>query len=174
MAQISRDTLLTLEAYSKQRKDFRTRVITHKKNRMVHLGEHVTLIFEDDGIEDELQAYNPLIPDGTNLKATMQIEFEDPIARARELARLKGIEHRVYVQVDGHPRVYAIADEDLERSNEQKTSAVHFLRFDLTAPMIDSFKRANQVAIGIDVPVYDVRVDEIAPEVQAALARDFA
>jgi len=194
MAQISRDTLLTLEAYSKQRKDFRTRVITHKKNRMVHLGEHVTLIFEDeltiryqvqemlriektfeeDGIEDELQAYNPLIPDGTNLKATMQIEFEDPIARARELARLKGIEHRVYVQVDGHPRVYAIADEDLERSNEQKTSAVHFLRFDLTAPMIDSFKRANQVAIGIDLPVYNVRVDEIAPEVQAALARDFA
>jgi hypothetical protein len=194
MAQISRDSLLTLEAYSKQRKDFRTRVIMHKKNRTVHLGEHVTLIFEDEltiryqvqemlriektfeeeGIQDELQAYNPLIPDGTNLKATMQIEFEDPTARARELARLKGIEHRVYVQVDGHPRVYAIADEDLERSNEQKTSAVHFLRFDLAPAMIDAFKRGNPVAIGIDLPAYNVRVDEIAPEVQAALARDFA
>src|SRR5215468_8732487 len=152
MAQISRDSLLTLEAYSKQRKDFRARVIAHKKNRMVHLGEHVTLIFEDEltiryqvqemlriektfeeeGIEDELQAYNPLIPDGANLKATMQIEFEDPTARARELVRLKAIEHHVYIQVQDHERVYAIADEDMERSNAQKTSAVHFLRFEFT------------------------------------------
>ena len=194
MAQISRDSLLTLEAYSKKRKEFRARVISHKKNRMVHLGEHVTLIFEDeltiryqvqemlriektfeeDGIRGELEAYNPLIPDGTNLKATMQIEFEDPSVRAHELARLKGIEDRVYMQVDGAARVYAIADEDMERSNEQKTSAVHFLRFEFTPAMIDSFRRGAAVAIGIDMPVYDVRVDEIAPEVQSALARDFA
>ena len=194
MAQISRDSLLTLEAYSKKRKEFRARVISHKKNRMVHLGEHVTLIFEDeltiryqvqemlriektfeeDGIRGELEAYNPLIPDGTNLKATMQIEFEDPSVRAHELARLKGIEDRVYLQVDGAARVYAIADEDMERSNEQKTSAVHFLRFEFTPAMIDSFRRGAAVAIGIDMPVYDVRVDEIAPEVQSALARDFA
>ncbi|HUL63726.1 MAG TPA: DUF3501 family protein [Burkholderiaceae bacterium] len=194
MPRIDRDSLLTLEAYSKQRKDFRARVIAHKKNRMVHLGEHVTLIFEDEltiryqvqemlriektfeeeGIEDELQAYNPLIPDGTNLKATMQIEFEDATARARELARLRGIEHRVYFEIDGAPRVYAIADEDLQRSNEQKTSAVHFLRFEFTPSMIAAFKDASPVAMGIDLPVYDVRVEEIAPEVQAALARDFA
>jgi hypothetical protein len=194
MAQISRDSLLTLEAYSRQREDFRSRVIAHKKNRMVHLGEHVTIIFEDEltiryqvqemlriektfeeeGIQDELEAYNPLIPDGTNLKATMQIEFEDPTARARELARLRGIEDRVYMQVDGHERVYAIADEDLERSTAEKTSAVHFLRFEFTPPMIEAFKNANPVAIGIDLPLYEVRVDEIAPEVQMALARDFS
>ena len=194
MPQIDRDSLLTLEAYSKQRKDFRARVIAHKKNRMVHLGEHVTLIFEDEltiryqvqemlriektfeeeGIEDELQAYNPLIPDGANLKATMQIEFEDPTARARELARLKGIEHRVYFEIDGSPRVFAIADEDLQRSNEEKTSAVHFLRFEFTPSMIAAFKDATPVAMGIDMPIYDIRVEEIAPEVQAALARDFA
>src|SRR4029453_17297807 len=134
---------MTLEAYAKARKEFRAKVIAHKKPRTIHLGEHVTLIFEDEltiryqvqemlriektfeeeGIQDELEAYNPLIPDGTNLKATMQIEFEDPTARARELARLKGVEHRVYIEVDGEKRVYALADEDLERSNDQKTSA---------------------------------------------------
>jgi hypothetical protein len=194
MAQISRDSLLTLEAYARQRNDFRARVIAHKKFRKIHLGEHVTLIFEDEltiryqvqemlriektfeesSIQDELQAYNPLIPDGRNLKATMQIEFEDATARARELARLKGIEDRVYVQVEGHERVYAIADEDLERENEQKTSAVHFLRFEFSAPMITAFKRGDPVAVGIDLPNYDVRVEEIAPEAQASLVRDFA
>jgi hypothetical protein len=194
MAQISRDSLLTLEAYARQRQDFRARVIAHKKNRMVHLGEHVTLIFEDEltiryqiqemlriektfeeqGIRHELEAYNPLIPDGTNLKATMQIEFEDPTARARELARLRGIEDRVFMQVDGHAKVYAVADEDLERSNQDKTSAVHFLRFEFSAPMLDAFKRGDAVAIGIDLAGYAVRIDQIAPEVQSALARDFA
>jgi hypothetical protein len=193
MAQISRDSLLTLEAYARQRNDFRARVIAHKKNRMVHLGEHVTLIFEDEltiryqiqemlriektfeeqGIQHELEAYNPLIPDGSNLKATMQIEFEDPTARARELARLRGIEERVFMQVDGYAKVYAIADEDLERSNQDKTSAVHFLRFEFAAPMLDAFKRGDAVAIGIDLAGYAVRIDEIAPEVQSALARDF-
>ncbi len=194
MAQISRDSLLTLEAYARQRRDFRARVIAHKKNRTVHLGEHVTLIFEDEltiryqvqemlriektfeeqGIQDELDAYNPLIPDGTNLKATMMIEYDDPAVRRRELARLKGIEDRVYVQVDGHPRVYAIADEDLERENEQKTSSVHFLRFEFDPAMVASFRSGAPVAMGIDHPNCTVRVDEIAPQVQAALARDFA
>jgi hypothetical protein len=194
MAQISRDSLLTLEAYARQRKEFRARVIAHKKHRTVHLGEHLTLIFEDEltiryqiqemlriektfeeeGIRDELDAYNPLIPDGTNLKATMMIEYDDPDVRKRELAKLRGIDDRVYMQVDGHARVYAIADEDLERENEEKTSSVHFLRFEFTAEMITSFKGGAAVAVGVDHPNYTVRVEELAPEVQAALARDFA
>jgi hypothetical protein len=191
---ISRDSLLTLEAYSKSRKDFRARVIAHKKNRTLRLGENVTLIFEDEltiryqiqemlriektfeesGIQDELDAYNPLIPDGTNLKTTMMIEYDDPLERKRELARLKGIEDKVYVQVDGHAKVYAIADEDLERENEEKTSSVHFLRFELTPAMIGSFRGGAAVAVGCDHPHYDHRIDELAPEVQSALARDFA
>jgi hypothetical protein len=194
MAQIARDSLLSLESYAKQRKAFRARVLAHKKNRTVRLGEHVTLIFEDEltiryqiqemlriektfeeqGIQDELDAYNPLVPDGTNLKATMMIEYDDPVVRKRELARLKGIEDRVYVQVDGQPRVYAIADEDLERETEEKTSSVHFLRFEFEPAMIASFRQGSAVAIGIDHPNYGVRVDEIAPQVQGALAQDFA
>jgi hypothetical protein len=194
MAQISRDSLLTLEAYSRQRKDFRARVIAHKKNRTLHLGAHVTLIFEDEltmryqiqemlriektfeesGIQDELDAYNPLIPDGGNLKATMMIEYDDPDVRKRELARLKGVEDRVYVQVDGHGRSYAIADEDLERENDTKTSSVHFLRFEFSPEMIASFKAGAAVAVGVDHANYMVRVDEVAPAVQTALVRDFA
>ena len=194
MAQISRDSLLTLEAYARQRKDFRTRVIAHKKNRTLHLGAHVTLIFEDEltmryqiqemlriektfeesCIQDELDAYNPLIPDGSNLKATLMIEYDDPDVRKRELSRLKGVEDRVYVQVDGHGRSYAIADEDLERENDSKTSSVHFLRFEFSPEMIASFKAGAAVAVGIDHPNYTVRVDEVAPAVQTALVRDFA
>ena len=194
MAQISRDSLLTLEAYSRQRKEFRARVIAHKKNRTLHLGEHVTLIFEDEltvryqiqemlriektfeeaASSDELDAYNPLIPDGSNLKATMMIEYDDPAERKEELAKLRGVEDRVYVQVDGHGKVYAIADEDLERENDEKTSSVHFLRFELVPEMIASFKGGAAVAIGIDHAGYAVRVDEVAPDVQTALARDFA
>lgn len=194
MAQISRDSLLTLEAYSRQRKEFRARVIAHKKNRTLHLGAHITLIFEDEltmryqiqemlriektfeeaGIQDELDAYNPLIPDGSNLKATMMIEYDDPDVRKRELARLKGVEDRVYVQVDGHGRSYAIADEDLERENDAKTSSVHFLRFEFTPEMIASFKAGAAVAVGVDHANYMVRVDEVAPAVQTALVRDFA
>jgi len=191
---ISRDSLLTLEAYARQRKEFRTRVIAHKKFRTLQLGGHVTLIFEDEltiryqiqemlriektfeeaGIQDELDAYNPLIPDGTNLKATMMIEYDDPVERKRELAQLKGIEDKVYVQVDGHAKAYAIADEDLERENEEKTSSVHFLRFELTPSMIASFKGGAAVAVGCDHPHYAHRIDELAPEVQSALAKDFA
>jgi hypothetical protein len=194
MARISRDSLLTLEQYAHERSDFRARVIAHKKNRTVRIGEHVTLIFEDEltiryqiqemlriektfeesGIQDELDAYLPLVPDGTNLKATMMIEYEEPLERKRELAKLKGVEERTYVQVDGFDRVYAIADEDLERENEEKTSSVHFLRFEFTPEMIAGAKSGAALAVGVDHPNYNVRIDEVAPQVQAALARDFA
>jgi len=194
MPQITQSSLLTLEAYAKQRKEFRARVLAHKRNRILHLGAHVTLIFEDEltvryqiqemlriektfeeaGIRDELEAYNPLIPDGTNLKATMMIEYEDPAERARALARLIGIEARVYVQPDGEVRSYAIADEDLSRDNADKTSAVHFLRFEFAPHAIAAFRGGRSIAVGIDHPQYQVRVDEIAAEVQGSLARDFA
>jgi hypothetical protein len=193
MAQISRSSLLTLEAYARQRKEFRARVLAHKKNRTVRLGDHVTLVFEDEltvryqiqemlriektfeegGIQDELDAYGPLVPDGTNLKATMMLEYEDPRVRAQQLAKLKGIEKRTYVQVDGFARVYAIADEDLERENEEKTSSVHFLRFEFEPAMIAVMKKGAALALGIDHPEYAVRIDEVAPQVQSALAKDF-
>jgi hypothetical protein len=194
MAAISRDSLLSLEAYAKSRKEFRAKVIAHKKNRTLRLGEHVTLIFEDEltvryqiqemlriektfeeeGIQDELDAYNPLVPDGTNLKATMMIEYDDPVLRKRELARLIGIEDKTYLQVDGFDKVYAIADEDLERENEEKTSSVHFLRFEFAPAMIEGLKKGAALAVGVDHPNYPVRVDEVAPNVQAALVKDFA
>ncbi len=194
MAQISRDSLLTLESYARQRKEFRAKVLDHKKNRKLHLGQHVTLIFEDEltiryqiqemlriektfeeaGIQDELDAYNPLVPDGSNLKATMMIEYDDAAERKIELARLKGVEDAVYFQVDDHPKVYAIADEDLERENEEKTSSVHFLRFEFSPAMIASFKGGAAVAIGVDHVNCSYRVDEIAPSVQTSLASDFA
>jgi hypothetical protein len=193
MAQISRESLLTLEAYAKQRPEFRARVLAHKKNRTVRLGDHVTLIFEDEltiryqiqemlriektfeeaGIRDELDAYTPLVPDGTNLKATMMIEYEDPVVRKAELAKLKGVEDRVYLQVDGHPKVYAIADEDMERENEEKTSSVHFLRFEFEPAAIAALKKGAAIAMGVDHPNLSLRLDEIAPQVQAALVRDF-
>src|SRR5205814_9205362 len=157
---ITRHSLLSLEAYARQRNEFRAKVIEHKKRRNVHLGEHVLLqfedeltiryqvqemlriekIFEDAGIQDELDAYNPLVPDGRNWKATLQVEYEDVEELKRARARLKGIEDRVWVQVDGQPRVHAIADEDLERENDEKTSAMHFLRFELTPAMIAALK----------------------------------
>jgi len=191
---ITRESLLTLEAYARERQQFRAKVMAHKKNRTVRLGEHITLIFEDEltiryqiqemlriektfeerGIQDELDAYVPLIPDGTNLKATMMIEYVDEAMRRIELARLKGVEERVYVQVDGCGRVYAIADEDMPRENQEKTSSVHFLRFELEPSMIDAFRNGAAVALGVDHPNYNVRLDEVAPEVQVALTRDFA
>ncbi len=194
MTAISLSSLLTLEAYARQRQEFRRRVLAHKKHRTLQVGGNVTLIFEDEltvryqiqemlriektfeeqGIRDELDAYNPLIPDGTNLKATMMIEYEDPAERARALARLIGIESRVYVQVDGTPRCYAIADEDLPRDDGQKTSSVHFLRFEFSAEAIAAFRAGRSVAVGIDHPGYAFRIDEIAAEVQGSMARDFA
>ena len=191
---ITRESLLTLEAYSKQRNQFRAEVIAHKKHRTVHLGEHVTLIFEDEltmryqvqemlriekifeeeGIQDELDTYNPLVPDGSNFKATMMIEYASETERARALAKLKGIEDRIFVEVEGQPRVHAIADEDLERENAEKTSAVHFLRFEFTATMKAALKGGAQLKVGCDHPEYLAQLNEIEPETLASLVSDLS
>ncbi len=193
MPRIERDSLLSLEAYARERNAFRARVIEHKKRRTAHVGEHVTLIFEDEltiryqiqemlrierifeaaGIEGELEAYNPMVPDGGNLKATMMIEYPDVDERQRNLARLKGVADRVWVQAQGCARVYAVADEDLERENEDKTSAVHFLRFELDREMRNALRKGAGLAIGVDHPHYQASV-EVASEVRAALAADLA
>jgi len=193
MARIERASLLSLEAYARERNAFRARVLEHKKQRTVHLGEHVTLIFEDEltvryqiqemlriertfeeaGIQDELDVYNPLVPDGTNLKASMVIEYPDAAARQAALGRLKGIEDRVWLQAADGTRVFAIADEDLERENAEKTSAVHFLRFELDAEARAALRGGAPLRLGIDHPQYQASV-EAAPEVRAALAADLA
>jgi hypothetical protein len=192
MQKISRDSLMSLESYAKARKDFRARVLAHKKNRIVRLGEHVTLIFEDEltiryqvqemlrverifeeaGIQEELDAYNPLIPDGRNFKATMMIEYEDVNERRAALARLKGIEDRVWVRVEGCAPVYAIADEDLERETDEKTSAVHFVRFELTREMAEALKYGVGLSVGVDHPHYNAKVDPLPTEVRSALLAD--
>jgi hypothetical protein len=194
MPRITRESLLTLEGYAKARKDFRAKVLAHKKARTVHLGEHVTLVFEDEltmryqiqemlriekifeeeGIQGELDAYNPLVPDGSNFKATMLIEYEDVEARRRALARLRGAEDRVWVQVEGCPRVYAIADEDLERENEEKTSAVHFLRFELTPEMKAALKYGVGLAIGVDHPNYQATIPAVDAPTRSALVADLS
>lgn len=192
MAKVTRDSLMTLEAYARARADLRAQVLEHKKDRKVPLGAHVTLlfedeqtvryqiqemlrierIFEDEGIQHELDAYNPLIPDGTNLKATMLIEYEDVEQRRRELARLVGIEDRVWVRVEGHDKVFAIADEDLERSTEDKTSAVHFLRFELDATMIAALKGGAALAVGVDHEHYPAQAEPLPDAVRDSLAAD--
>jgi hypothetical protein len=190
---IQRDSLLSLEAYARQRGEFRAKVMQHKKRRTVHLGGNLTLqfedeltiryqvqemlrierIFEEEGIQHELDAYNPLVPDGTNWKATMMIEYPDVDERHRMLAALKGIEARVWVQVGELARVYAIADEDLERETDEKTSSVHFLRFELDTAMRERLRGGAPVRIGVDHPQYRAGI-ELAPEVRAALTRDLA
>ena len=193
MPQIDRSSLMTLETYARERPQFRARVMAHKKPRTVHLGEHVTLLFEDEltiryqvqemlrverifeeaGIQEELAAYNPLVPDGRNLKATMMIEYPDPDERSKRLADLIGIEDKVWLQVAGYERVQAIADEDLDRANEQKTSAVHFLRFELDEAMAQALKKDAGLAIGVDHPRYSATLE--APQaVRDALVRDLA
>ena len=187
---LTRDDLWSLEEYAECREDFRKHVIEHKKNRQVYLGAHATLYFENtttmkyqiqemlrvekiftaNEIEEELSAYNPLIPDGTNLKATFMIEYPDVEERRAALSRMQGIEHRVWVQIGDHDRVYATANEDLNRSNESKTAAVHFLRFELSAPM--RADTTSQIRMGIDhaeLP-YEVTLD---PAVAASLRGDF-
>ena len=183
---------MTLEAYAKQRKAFRAKVIEHKKRRTVHVGEHVTLqfedeltiryqvqemlrierIFEEEGIQEELDAYNPLIPDGANLKATMMIEYPDPEERQRMLARLRGIEDKTWVQVEGCARVYAIADEDLERETEDKTSSVHFLRFELSDEMCKALKYGVGLSVGVDHAQYRASIEPLASDVRASLVSD--
>jgi hypothetical protein len=167
MNKLQRHDLLTLEAYAAQRSEFRARVMAHKKGRKVHLGGHLTFVFEDrltiqyqvqemlriekifeaSGINEELEAYNPLIPDGRNLKATLFVEYEDVEERKRELARLTGIEHQIVLTVAGHAAVTAIADEDMDRSTEEKTAAVHFLRFELDDAMITDWKAGAAVTL---------------------------
>jgi Protein of unknown function (DUF3501) len=194
MPRITRDSLMTLEAYAKVRPEFRANVMAHKKNRTVALGEHVTLIFEDEmtmryqiqemlraerifeerGIEDELDAYNPLIPDGSNWKATMLIQYADVEERQRALAELIGVEDRVWVQAEGCPRVYAIADEDLERENDEKTSAVHFLRFELDAAMKQALGSAAAIRMGVDHPRYQATLAALPESVRESLLRDLS
>ena len=188
---ITPESLMTLEAYSKYRKAHKAEVMAHRKLRNVPLGEHVTLqfesemtlryqiqemlriekIFEEDGIAQEIDAYAPLMPDGSNWKATMMIEYPDENERRRELARLIGVEDRMFVEVEGHQRVYAIADEDLDRENDEKTSAVHFVRFEFSPAMVAAVKAGASVKLGCDHRNYPAHTT-IAPETLASLAGD--
>jgi Protein of unknown function (DUF3501) len=191
MTKITRESLMSLEAYAKARPEFRAKAMAHKRLRTVHIGDHVTLLFEDEttiryqiqeilrvekqfeeqGILDELEAYNPLIPDGRNFKATMMIEYADGAERRIALTKLKSIEDKTWVQVEGSKKVYAIADEDLERENETKTSAVHFVRFELSQEMAAALKYGVTLSMGVDHPNYAASTD-IASETRAALVAD--
>lgn len=192
MSVITRESLLTLEAYEKARPALRRDAMERKNKRKVFVGDHVMMQFEDEvtiryqiqemlraektfdeeGIQDELEAYNPLLPEGSNWKATQMIEYTDVDERALKLVELKGIERHTYVQIVGHERVYAIADEDMPRENDEKTSAVHFLRFELDAAMVSAAKNGEPIAVGVDLPAYDVRVEEVGPQTQGMLVAD--
>ena len=189
---ITPESLLSLEQYHKQRGQIRERIIALRRRRSVHLGEHVTLIFESEdlmryqiqemlrvekifeseGIQDELDAYNPLVPDGSNFKATMMIEYTSEVERKAALRCLRGVENRVFVEVEGQKRVYAIADEDLERTTDDKTSAVHFLRFELTPSMCAALKSGAQMKVGCDHREYPMHLDGLPPETLAELVAD--
>ena len=188
------EDLYSLEQYAKRREHFRAQVLAHKKRRSLQVGPNATFCFEDRltvqyqvqemlrierifeaaGIDDELGAYNPLIPDGSNWKATLLIEYPDADVRKAALAKLKGIEDRCWVQVAGHERVHAIADEDLDRENEEKTSSVHFLRFELTAAMVAEAKRGAGIGVGVDHEHYRHAVEPVPEAVRAALVADLA
>jgi hypothetical protein len=190
---ITRDSLMTLEAYSKIRQSSRAQAIAHRKQRSVRLGEHMTLQFEDEqtirrqiqemlhiekifdeeGIQSEIEAYGPLVPDGSNWKATMLLEYPDPHERKRELARLIGVEDRLFVEVEGHARVYAIADEDLDRENDEKTSSVHFVRFEFPPAAREAIRAGAAVKLGCDHTNYPAHV-HIAAETLASLAGDLS
>jgi hypothetical protein len=191
---LAESDLLSLERYSRERPEFRARVIAHKKNRQINVGGHTMWLFEDrltvqyqiqemlrterifeaEGIAEELEAYNPLIPDGRNWKVTLLIEYPDPEVRRVQLEKLRGVEDRCWVQVGGLPRIFAIADEDLERENDVKTSAVHFLRFELTAEMADEAKGGAALAAGIDHPNYLQELRPVPENVRAALIADLS
>jgi hypothetical protein len=188
---ITADSLMTLEAYAKWRKQHKGEVIAHRKLRSVQLGENLRVqfeselsmryqiqemlrvekIFEEEGIQSEVESYAPLVPDGSNWKATMLLEYPDVTERRRELGRLIGVEDRMFVEVEGHARVYAIADEDLERQNEEKTSSVHFLRFEFTPAMRQAVKAGAAVKLGCDHTNYPAHLS-IPPETLASLAGD--
>ena len=188
---ITPESLMTLEAYTKWRKVHKPEVIAHRKLRSVQLGDHVNLqfesettiryqiqemlriekIFEEEGIQQEIDAYAPLVPEGSNWKATMLIEYPDVNERKRELARLIGVEDRMFIEVEGHPRVYAIADEDLDRENEEKTSAVHFVRFEFDAATKAALKAGAAAKLGCDHTNYPAHT-QIAEDALASLAGD--
>jgi hypothetical protein len=192
MQKLSRADLFTLEAYAAQRTQLRKTALAHKRARSLHLGEHITLLFEDSitvqaqvqemlrierifesaGIQDELDAYNPLIPDGSNLKATLLIEYPDPQQRTLELARLRGIERAFFAEVAGHAHATAHADEDLDRSDDDKTAAVHFLRFEFAHDAIVAFKSGAALHFGIDDPRMPLHVEAVDP-LRTALLADF-
>ncbi len=192
MRKLDRATLWGLEDYATVRPTFRAQVIEHKKSRRVALGPHATLVFEDfitmkyqvqemlrverifeaAGIAEEIAAYNPLIPDGHNWKATFMIEYQDVAERRAALAQMIDIEHRVWVRIGSSEPIYAIANEDLPRSNDEKTAAVHFLRFDLTTALIDRVKSGAAIALGIDHPALPYRIDPVPEDVRASLAAD--
>ncbi len=194
MSKLSRADLMTLEAYAKARPAMREQVIAHKKDRSIALGDHVTLMFEDAltmryqiqemlrverifeeaGIQDELDAYNPLIPDGSNWKATMLIEYPDVAERQAMLARLKGIEDKLWVQAAGQSKIYAIADEDMERANAEKTSAVHFMRFELDAASVKAIKAGAAISIGVAHPEYTAQIAALPEATRNSLAQDLA
>ncbi len=194
MSKLKRDDLYTLEDYAQIREEFKARVMAEKQHRRVPVGPHVMLhfenrlimqyqvqemlrverIFEPQGIQEELDTYNPLIPDGSNWKATMMIEYEDPAVRDRELARLIGIEQKTWVRVEGFEKVYAIADEDLERQNETKTSSVHFLRFELTPEMVEAAKRGASISVGIDHPHYTHQNSALSSQTRQSLVADLS
>ena len=185
--------LMSLEQYARERPALRARLIEHRRRRALPLGPHCTWSFEDRltvqyqvqemlraerifepaGIAEELAAYNPLIPDGTNLKATVMLEYPDPAERAERLSALRGFGARCWMQVVGFARVAAIADEDLERENEEKTSAVHFVRFEFAAPMIAALKEGAALGAGVDHPAYRYEVEPLAPSLRQALLEDF-
>jgi hypothetical protein len=190
---ITKDSLLSLEAYAKQRQSEKPKIIAHRKLRTVQLGDHVSVQFEDEttirrqiqemlhiekifdeaGIQSEIEAYLPLVPDGSNWKATMLIEYPDVHERKRELGRLIGVEDRLFVEVEGHARIYAIADEDLDRENDEKTSAVHFVRFEFPRATREAVRAGAAVKLGCDHTHYPAHVT-IAPETLASLAGDLA
>lgn len=193
MPKLTRDNLLSLEQYAEQRDAIRTEVMAHKKKRKVPIGAHLTLYFEDEktmryqvqemlriekifereGIEEELAAYNPLIPDGSNWKATVMIEYADPEERRRRLADLRGIENTLHVEVDGFDPVYAIVNEDLERSNDEKTSSVHFARFEFTPEMIKAMKNGAEIKAGVRHDAYPEGPTKVTGEVRESLVADF-
>jgi hypothetical protein len=192
MKKLTRDDLWSLEEYAQKRNDFRAEVMAHKKNRQVHVGPNATLYFEDriimqyqvqemlrverifesEGIQEELEAYNPMIPDGCNWKATFMIEYDDVDERKVALAKMVGIEDKTWVQVADFDRVYAIADEDLERETEEKTSSVHFMRFELTSPMAKAVKDGASVSVGIDHENYRHAVEPLPANIRDSLAAD--
>ena len=193
MEKLNRQDLYTLEKYAQTRRDFREQVMQHKQDRRIEIGRHITLYFEDkitiqyqiqemlrvekifepEGIQEELDAYNPLIPDGTNLKATMMIEYEDPEERAVRLAEMVGIENRLWLKVDGLDRVAPVADEDLERATESKTSAVHFLRFEFSAEMITALREGAALSAGVEHQAYSAVVDPVPENIRRSLIKDF-